>query len=211
MNFGQLKTQVLAYAFRTGDTVVTAQVASFVALAEGMLRRELMAMPLTVTLDDTDRDALGVYNLPAVATQVRAIYGTSSSGDTYTLKQVSLEEIKRLSASAMPLNYAVIGDTIEFRGVPSSTDEFTLHYLGHPVALSADADENDLLTNHEALYVYGALFHLYQFTQDPELAQGAMDTFRNALERLNAQTTRKLAGARVATTYNFGPLGTHGY
>jgi hypothetical protein len=210
MNFGQLKTQIIALAHRTGDAVTTAQCPAFVAMAEGMLRRELTALPLSIVLDDDDRDAEGVYTLPAVATQVRAIYGTEESGQ-YALKQVSLEEIKRLKASATPLNFAVIGDTIEFRGVPSEDDEFTLHYLGHPVALSADGDTNDLLTNHEALYVYGALFYLYQFTQDVELAQGAMDTFRQALERLNAQTARKLAGARIASTYDFGPIGNYGY
>ncbi|HVJ30910.1 MAG TPA: hypothetical protein VNA66_11430 [Gammaproteobacteria bacterium] len=211
MNFGQLKTQVIALAHYAGNTEVTAQAPRFVALAEGMIRRELTAMPLTVVLDDDDRDAEGVYDLPALATQVRAIYGTNSAGDTYALKQVSLGEIKYLSASASPINFAIIGDTIEFRGVPSEDDEFTVHYLGHPAALSADGDENDLLTNHEALYVYGALFYLYQFTQEPELAQGALDTFNDALRKLNAQVARKLAGARVASMYNFGPLGTHGY
>lgn len=210
MNFGQLKTQILAYAFRTGDTIVTAQCPSFVALAEGMLRRELTAMPLSIVLDETDRSSGGVYTLPSVATQVRAIYGTRNGGE-YALKQVSLEEIKRLDDTAPPLNFCVIGSTIEFRGVPATDEEFTLHYLGHPAALSADGDTNDVLTNHEALYVYGALFHLYQFTQDAELAQGAMDTFKQALERLNAQVTRKLAGARVAQSYHLGPVGNYGY
>lgn len=207
MNFGQLKTRVLAYAHRAS---LTAEVAGFVSLAEGMIRRELQAMPLTITLDETDRSSEGVYTLPEVAVQVRAIYPADDSTQ-YALHQVSLEELRRLPAAATPIYFSVIGSTIEFRGVPETDAEFTLHYLGHPVALSADGDENDLLTNNEALYVYGALFHLYQFTQDPELAQGALDTFRQALERLNAQVTRKLAGARVANAYHFGPIGRQGY
>lgn len=207
MNFGDLKTRVLAYAHRPS---LTAEVASFVALAEGMIRRELMAMPLSIVIDEDDRDAEGSYTLPAVATQVRALF-PADGAEQYALHQVSLEELRRLPSTANPINFCVIGSTIEIRGVPEEDSEFTLHYLGHPVALSADADENDLLTNHEALYVYGALFHLYQFTQDPELAQGALDTFRQALERLNAQTARKLGGARVASSYHFGPIGRQGY
>lgn len=210
MNFGELKTRVLEYAFRTGDAIVTAQVGGFVALAEGMIRRELTAMPLTIELDETDRDAAGVYNLPAAAVQVRAIF-PADDGEQYALHQVSLEELRRLPSTANPINFCVVGSTIEIRGVPETDATFTLHYLGHPVALDGDSDENDLLTNHEALYVYGALFHLYQFTQDPELAQGALETFRQALERLNTQVARKLGGARIAGAYHFGPIGRHGY
>ena len=204
MNYGDLKARVLEYSFRPD---LTTQVGTFISLAEGMIRRELVAMPLSVVLDETDRVADGVYTLPAETNQIRAIY----TEDDRALKQVSLEEIKRLPAQAFPYHYSVIGDgTVEFRGVPPTDAELTVQYLGHPAAFSSDSDENELLTAHEAVYVYGALFHLYQYTQDIELAQTALDTYGNVIEQLNQQYGRKIGGARIAPAYHFGPV-TRGY
>ena len=206
MDYTALKARVLAFSFRPDLTV---EVAQFIALTEGKLRRELTALPLSVSLTETDRATAGVYNLPAEATQVRMIYATES-GSEVALAQVSLQEIKRLPSSSPVRYWCVLGDTIEFRGVPATGASFTLQYLGHPAALSGATDTNDLLTNHEALYVYGSLFHLYQYTQDLELAQSALDTYNDALTQLNEQAGRKLGGARTANAYTFGPV-TRGY
>jgi hypothetical protein len=206
VDYADLKARVLAFSFRPD---LTAEVAQFIALTEGKIKRELTAMPLSVTLLEADRSADGVYELPDGLTQVRAVYATDSTSE-FAVAQVSLQEVKRLPASAPVRYFCVLGDTIEFRGVPATGAEFTVQYLGHPAALVNDSDENDLLTNHEALYVYGALFHLYQYTQDLELSQSALDTYTDALTQLNEQAGRKLGGARVANAYTFGPI-TRGY
>jgi hypothetical protein len=205
MDFGTLKTTVLDYADRTD---LDGQVAGFVALTEGLIRRDLQAMPTTATLDDSDRTgtSTGVYTLPATLDVVRAIYGTDPNGSEYLLQQVGLAELRDLRSTDSVRYWTQNGDTIEIRGVPGALASFTLHYLGHPVPLSGDSDTNDLLTNHEALYVYGSLFHLYQYTQDTELAQAALDTFSDALEKLNNAAGRKLGGGRVRNPYTFGPL-----
>lgn len=207
MNFGELKQQILDYAHRPD---LDAHVAGFVAKAEGMIRRELRAMPTSVTLTDADKVSDGVYALPAALDNVRAVYATSASGSTYALEQVGLHQLRRLSTAANPAMFAVQGANIEIRGIPGDGAELELHYMGHPPAFVNDTDTNSLLDDHEVLYVYAALFHLYQFTQDLELAQGALDTYVDALEKLNEHAGRKLGGASVAPAYSFGPL-TRGY
>lgn len=203
MNYGQLKTYVLADAHRTD---LTSEVAAFIRRAEGMIRRELVGYELKATIDDDERDTAGegIYTLPSGVLVLRGVFTTSNSGASYAVENVGAANIRELPASAPVLQYAVRGPKIEFRGVPGTSQSIELHYFGHPDALSDDADENDLLTDHEELYVSGAQFHLYKFTQDLELAQGALDTFTDAIEKLNDAHARKVGGASNLGAYNFG-------
>jgi hypothetical protein len=201
MNYAELQQRVLDYAHRPD---LVSQAASFVTLAEGLIRRDLQAATYRATLTDTDRaPGSGTYTLPPALDVVRALY-TSDAKDGAA--QVSLAELRRLSPSDPVLWFAVDAGTVELRGIPAVGATIDVAYFGHPLPLASPTDTNDLLTAHESLYVYGALFHLYQFTQDTELAQSALDTFSDALGKLNEAAGRKLGGARVAGAYHFGPI-----
>lgn len=198
MNFGELKARILAQAHRDD---LSDHVAGFVEQAEGMIRRELTAGLYEVTLDEDARVAGGVYSLPATLLSVRTIRAADGAYER-ALEQKSGAELGRMPATATVQWFAVEGSTVEFRGVPGADAEFRLTYRGHPPALSADGDE---LALESALYLYGSLFHLFQFTQDLELAQAALDTFSDAVTKLNAAASRKLGGANVRPVYHMGP------
>lgn len=198
MNYGELKAAVLSDSHRPD---LSGEVARFIREAEGMIRRELRAFPVTATLDESDRVSGGVYTLPTGLLELRAIYRPDGRGDA--LEQVSLHAVRRLPLTADPLWYAVRGNTIEIRGAPVPDTEFPVEYLGHPPALEDDADTNDLLAQNETLYKEAALFYLYKHTQDLELAQAALDTFTDVKEKLNEQFGRKIGGASIAGAYNF--------
>lgn len=201
MNYGELKSAVVNGAHRPD---LLGDAPGFVREGEGLIRRELRyALALTVTLDETDRVADGVYALPAELDTVTAVYTEDAPAG---LEQVSRAQIRRLRDTAPVQQYCVLGDTIEFRGVPGPDYEIELHYMGHPAALDDDGDTNALLTNHETLYISASRFFLYKHTQDLELAQGELDTFTAAIEKLNEQLARKLGGASVAPVYHFGPI-----
>jgi len=203
MNFGELKTAILADAHRPD---LTAQVARFVREAEGMIRRDLRAFVVSGTLTESDRVAGGVYTLPPYLLELRSIHSADEDGDA--LEQVSLLTVRRYTG-VTPLKYAMRGDTIEIRGTPATDSEFDLEYLGHPAPLTDDTDTNDLLTDHEALYTQGALYYLYLHTQDLELAATALEVFGDALNKLNEHIGRKLGGASVSPAYNFGTGGSY--
>jgi hypothetical protein len=199
MNFGELKTKLLAYSHRAD---LSGEAAGFVSLAEGLIRRELRAYETSATLTDSDRVADGLYALPATVDEVRTIY-SSDQGVSYSLEQVSATQLRELAGSAPVMWFTTRGSQIEFRGVPGTGATLEVLYLGHPAALSADGDTNDLLTDHPALYLYGALFFLYQYTQDLELAQAALDTFSDTIEKLNQLHGRKAGGASIARARRF--------
>lgn len=200
MDKATLATRILDYADRPD---LDAQVDSFIDLAEGLIRRELRAAIYSDTLEEADRVSGAIYSLTATVDTVRV---AQVVGEDRPMEQKSLAEVRERQSymTGSPLAFAVNGDTIEFDVEPGTDVEIKIDYLGHPAPLVADEDTNDILDNHPALYIYGALFHLHQYVNDPEAAQGALDTFSNALLRLNEQTARKLGGAAQKAPYHFG-------
>lgn len=198
MNYGELKTAILDDTHRSD---LTAHVERFVRQCEGLIRRDLTGYLVSTTLTDSDRSTAGVYDLPARLLQVRHISLQGRQGDA--LQLVAPGQIRRLDTTADVMHYCQNGDdTIEFRGVPSASDVFDILYYGTPAPFSADADENELLTDHETLYMAGGKFFLYMHSQDKELANDELDIFNGVIDTLNKQIARKIGGANVAPSYN---------
>lgn len=200
LNYTTLQAAILAQAARAE---LTTEVVEFIRRCEAMIRRELDAYEVRTTLDESDRSSSGLYNLSGQVKEVRAVYATASDGSTYQLENVGVRRIRELPATADVQQYAVSGQQIEFRGVPGTDAELELVTLGWPDPLATTAS-NSLLTNHEDIYLYGSLFHLYQYTQDLELAQSALDTFGDAVEKVNRAHARLNGGGSIAPAYNFG-------
>lgn len=207
LNYGTLKTQILEDAHRTG---LTTKVDDFVRQAEGVIFRRLRCAEMITRVDLTDSDRVtadeGFYTLPSDYLEERALYLNGSTN--YALESVSLAELRLVSGSAPVRHYTVISDgEIEFRGVPSTTDTIELIYFARPAALSDDADTNDILTRHEAIYIHSSLAALYNYTQDLELAQVSSQIAAEAIEQLNQQAGRMLGGARTAGAYCLSSFG----
>ncbi len=197
MNYTELQAAIISDSHRDD---LAAEVPRFIRQCEGLIRRDLKAYELTATLTDSDRVSGGIFTLPGRVLDVRSIHLVGRQGDS--LQRVGPGHIRRLDTTADVLQYAQYGDdTVEFRGVPSSTDEFDVRYFGTPAPLSETAT-NDLLTDHESLYMSGSLYYLYKNEQDRVLMQDQANEFDAIVERLNEQMARKIGGASVAPTYN---------
>lgn len=200
MNYADLQSTILATAVRPE---LTTEVVAFIRMCESMIRNIVDALELRTTLTEADRFDEGIYNLSGQVQRVRAVFAENASGGAVTLENVGVAGIRMLPADADPTHYALVGQRIEFRGVPATDAELELVYFGWPDPL-ATTDENELLTNYEDLYVYGSLFHLYNYTQDLELAQSALSVFTNTARTINTATARRNSGGSVMPAYNFG-------
>lgn len=199
MNYGDLKQAILDDTHRPD---LATHVARFVRQCEGLIRRDLQGYLLSTTIPDGFRVSDGLYNLPARVLDVRHISLQGRQGDA--LQRVAPGQIRRLDATADVLQYCMNGDgTIEFRGVPGTADVFDILYFGTPTPFVSDTDENDLLMDHETLYMAGSKFFAYLHTQDRELARDELEIFNGVIETLNEQVARKIGGANVAPSYNF--------
>ena len=203
-DYTTLQAAIVAKAARAD---LASECPDFVRLTEGMIRRTVKAFETRTTLGESARVTAGVYTLPDTIQDVRAVYGVNSAGEPFVLRNVGVRGIKMLPESATPMDYAVSGNTVEFRGVPGTDAEFELVGYGWPDPL-ATTSTNELLTNHEALYLYGGLHHLWIRTQDFELAQQALSLFQDAARSLNEAIHRKVGGNSQLPAYNFGHMRT---
>ena len=183
---------------------LAALVPRFIRECEGLIRRDLVAFLLASTLTDADRAAADspIYTLPPGVLIIRRI--ALQATHATEIERINLGSIGRFSVSGRIAVYAEAGDqTIEFRGTPGDSVIFDLNYYGVPAPLVNDLDTNTLLDQNETLYKSGAMFFLYQNTQDRELAADQQDIFEGVINTLNEQVSRKIGGAKIAQSYNF--------
>jgi len=203
LDYTTLQTLVLSQSKRSDKAT---QCPQYIRSCESMIKRKVLALESRVTLDESDRASEGIYNLPSNVQEVRAVYGSVAS-QRVLLRNVGLMGLTSLAESDDSLYYAIVGTTIEFRGVPGAGSEFEIVMLGWPEAL-ATTPSNDLLTNFEDLYVFGTLFYLYNDTQDLELAQACLSVFEDVARHLNKQTKQRLGSPSPQPLYNFGHIAT---
>lgn len=192
---------------------LTARIESFVRRAEAMIARELRAteMLTQVSLLDADRISAGsaVYDLPDDFLEDRTVVC-----DGRIIRKVSRAALLRASETGDVLMYAMRTNTtdqlMEFRAIPGDEAELELEYFARPAALTADGDTNRLLDGHDSAYLHPSLFALYMWTQDTELAQASLDTWKHTRDTLNEQAGRYLGGTEIAPNLNLGHFRTGG-
>jgi hypothetical protein len=205
VNFGELKTAILADTHRSD---LTAHVARFVRLGEGLIARRMQAWEVdtTFTLDDTDRAGVefDLYTLPSGILQIRRIVLATADGEGYPLTPAGPNFVALIRRACAPFYYAVLGNRLQVRGVPAEDAELELDCRGRLAALSDDGDTNAVLTAHEALYMHASKHYLYDHTQDLELKAEELGSFNDVVDQLNEEAGRKLGNAGAAPAYDFG-------
>lgn len=204
MTYAELKALVASESHRAD---LTTEIPGFIRRAEAMIARELRATEMLVidSLLDADRSVADspIYNLFDDFLEDRTV-----STDGRLVDKVSRDQLLKTPNTGPVVAYYMRGTAsnwqMEFRAVPATDAEIEVEYFARPAALSGDSDTNRLLSSHESVYLHGALFALYTFTQDLELAQGALDTWTDAKEKLNEQAGRYLGGTRLARSMNLG-------
>ncbi len=200
MNKGELRTAIIQDTHRPDlQTLID----RFIRQGEGMIRRQVTAYPQNAELIETNRVKEGIYTLPVGVQMIRTLYWTGLRTGI-GLARVTPDVINNTAKEFDPSVYAQYSaTTIDIRGIPPANSTFRLDYLGMPPPLVSDTDTNDLLRDHETLYMAGAKFYVYLHTQDRELAQDELDIFNGVAKTLNEQTDRALGGTEVAETYSF--------
>ena len=210
MNYGDLKALVMSESHRAD---LEDDVPGFIRRAEAMIARECRAteMLLIAPLIEADRTTADspLYNLPSDFLEDRTVVAEGA-----LLTKVSRDALLRTSESGSVLVYYMRGTStawqIEFRAIPATDAELELEYYARPAALADDADTNRLLEAHETVYLHAALFALYSKTQDLELAQASLDTWTDAVGKLNEQAGRYLGGTQLSRSMNLGHVRTGG-
>ncbi len=190
MNYSELQAQIAAYLHRTD---LTAQIPTFIGLAESFLFREINVKELQTTATIT---TTGEYaSLPADFGSLSKIEATVN-GVTYPLDYQSQPET--YTGTVYPSKYAFENGQIRIFGAGTGTTG-TLFYMPKVDALSGTNPTNWILDNAPDLYLYAAAMEGAKYVRDDAQAaalagyvSGAMDTVKKFSERKGQPLTSSL-------------------
>lgn len=188
MNFSSLKSRILALIGRAPNDLVYELVT-----ADINTELSLIQMEATTTLTEG-----ATVSLPLSFKRVVSLY--RDADPRYALSPAGAAQIEReYQSSGDPTRYAVVDGSL-LLDRPGAGNSLSLRYISELSDLSADGDENDVLTKYPSIYVYGALAHHGAITGDSR-ANGW--TTKYEVEKKRAQkdsNTMRQAGLPGAPT-----------
>ena len=182
MTYSELQTQIASYLHRTD---LTAQIPTFIGLAESYLFRELnvKSMQLITNLSTTGEYA----DLPVDFGSLSRLESTVG-GLTYTLDYQSQPETSE-SATVSPGKFSFENGKIRIFGAGTGTN-VTLYYTPRIGALSGVNTTNWILANAQDLYLYASALEGAKYLRDNDqaaalagLVAGTLDNVRKFSER----------------------------
>lgn len=187
--YEELKVAVQDYSKRSD---ILSLVDTFIDIAESAmysnpdcnLRAQQMEHRATGSTSITTR----YVAFPTRYLEMRQVKLNLTEGD-YILEARTPESMSISSAAGIPTQFCMTNQ-VELNCISDAvyTIEF-LHYR-RLAPLTAAAPTNDILTNYPQVYLYGALFALYQWSLQPDMEQKYYNAFIKAIQGVNNQSRR---------------------
>ena len=192
MTYDELKTQIANYLNRSD---LTTQIDIFIDTTEAELNRKVrdkdMIKRATATADaqylTLPTDWLEVINVEI------------TSGDFTPLFQQSIETLDIFrrandNSSGQPKYFAIVDGTLELAPTPDTSYTLQLTYYGKISALSDSNTSNFVSTNHQDVYLYGALKQASIYLMEDDRVPMFAAQFELALEEMRMQQERASFG-----------------
>lgn len=183
MTYATLKTEVANYLHRTD---LTAQIPTFITLAEAYLFRELDVKELQVSVAGTTTSELGT--LPTDFGTVSRITVTYQN-TVRTLDYASVP-IASTSINTLPIRYALENNKIRIFGAGNG-QAYTLYYNPKVQALSDTVTTNWILDNGFDLYLYAACLEGAKYIRDQAEIGRLSATIPNLVNDLRMYARRR--------------------
>ena len=182
-----------------------AKVQRFIAEGEVRIREKCEGYPLSTTLTDANRSGVtsGIYTLPNPTriVQVRHVIPLSNAG-TAPLDAADETLVAVHGSDSNVSMYCLRPDgTLVIAGVPGAGVTYSVNYIGLPVEL-AITSTNQLLTDHQLLYLNAALISLHRETREPDIAQFCSNEFNDLVANINRKIKKLLGAPRATAPYN---------
>ena len=180
--YADLQAEIAGW-LRRGD--LTAEIPTFIALAEATMNRELRTslqlarQAYTIAGEFTDK--------PAGLRTMRSLRLVSGSGRT--LIELTPEQMARRKSGAAPVAgepqaFTALGPQLEFWPAPDRAYGAVMEFQAGFAPLGDAAPTNWILADHPDAYLYGALAGASGYLKQDERASGFDQVFRRALDEI---------------------------
>lgn len=193
-DYSTLKTEIASWIHRTD---LTAQIPTFIQLAESKIANLIKGLPLETTITTTLTAGVSTLSLPNDYNEMQSIVVLSNP--TMTLQLVPdhiLSQYNANNTSGVPEFYSISGNNISFSKIPDGNYSVKITYLAKLTSLSDVATTNWVLTKYPYLYLYGSLIETSIFTNDPDQVQFYQLKFDSAINDVLTQySNQKFSGS----------------
>jgi hypothetical protein len=186
-NYANLKESIVDWSHRND---VEPRIDDFIAMAEQEMYNNRIE-PLDVrdieTKTSLDTTASSRFLLlPTGFTQMRRVLidDKSTNADHFELKYHTPETLNRFTRAGTPSAFTIT-DQMEFDCIPDQIYNVELQYLAKTLPLTATNPTNPVLTNYPNIYLFGALWALYEWAKDQQSSAAAYNNFIQAIEGAN--------------------------
>ena len=169
-NYSELQSFVADFLARDD---LTAQIKTFVGLAEQRMSRELN---IAILERVARADVLAAQQFVSLPTDMRSIReiavidGTTRTSLRY-LTPAQLDERKRNATTTDLEFYSITANDVELLGIPAKALKLEIIYNEGVAALDSATPTSTILTRHGDAYLHGTLHQAFSFLQDEQRAQ----------------------------------------
>lgn len=186
--YAELKSAMADWLNRSDLTSV---IPTFVSMAEADLNRTVRHWRMEKR---STAEADGQY-LDLPNDWIENIRVKTTDGGTAALELISQADLaERRQAgndtAGVPAFYCITGGQLEFYPTPSATYDVEIVYYAQLDALSADGDDNWLLTSHPDAYLYSALTHAAPYLDDDARTQVWASLAQKAVAAINLENDK---------------------
>ena len=193
-NFSNLKASILQWSKRNDQQV---NVEDYIAIAESEmyanavspLRIRAMEARATSAADTASR----FLALPDFYLDMRRLNITTASGNS-DITFMAPEQLEVRGRTGLP-RYFTVTTQLEFDVTPDSEYVIEMQYLRKLTPLSDAAPSNGILQDAPTIYLYGALWALFQNSMEMDVAEYYYGKFIASIQGLNKQDKRGRYGA----------------
>ena len=195
-DYAGLQSDLVDWAFRSGETIFISQTPKFIAYGESQLNRRLALRVMALDVPLVGTIGSRFIDLPADYTEAIALHRTTGS-DSIELRPDIAGEITLEIGDGWPNAWCINGDKIQLDRPCDQAHTFVFRYRAK-FALSDAAPTNWLLTNHPDVYLAAAMAWGNLFQQNTDEVVKWKAVAEEAIEEIAWKESRSsLSTARV--------------
>ena len=186
--YAELKTAVENWLDRTD---LTSRVPEFIALSEARIGRRLRVRGLEERSTTPMIGGQEYYSLPDDFLQARNVQINTNPVNVLTYRTPEqLDKEYAYTTTGTPVAYSIIGNEIQLKPIPGSTDKLEISYFLKLPALSDSNTTNWIMTNAPDLLLYGSLIEAEAFLVDDDRIAIWKGAFDEAMQEWNRQDNK---------------------
>jgi hypothetical protein len=184
--YAELQTAIANWLDRTD---LTDRIPEFITLAESRIRRKLRVRGIEDRATTPLVSGQEYYSLPSDFLEARNVQIDTNplTRLTYRTPQ-QMDKEYPYSTTGTPAVYTIIGDEIQLKPVPSSTNNLQISYFAKLDNLSGTNTTNWLTANAPDLLLYGGLMEAELYLVNDERYQHWKVLFEQALFEFNIES-----------------------